>query len=237
MRQPFPHSSEDTAEAVYQIIDDEGHVFGPMDESTLKNWAEEKRITAGMMVLDSAGTRVEPATIFGSHSSGADTEVPGYASTPSRRTSGKSSLTTLRCGAFFIDFALGFVLYNSCEFVAGLLTLRTPGADGWPIWGYLRYLYPIMLAAFLVTRDLWTDNGSIGKHIFGLQVSRHGRIADRRARLRRNAVFVLVALLPFRLGAAVAVPLLILVGLAELITLASGKRLGDRLAGSRVVRA
>lgn len=238
MRRPFPHSSEDTEEAVYQIIDQEGHVFGPIDRSTLKTWADENRITTGMMVLDEAGSRIEPATVLRTGAvTGIDVEMPGYQPSVSQHpTQVKKARPAQRFAAFFIDFAMGFVLYNSVEFVGGLLTLRAPGADAWPIWGYLRYLYPIMLAAFLVTRDLWTERGSLGKHLMGLQVTRHGRIADRSAMIRRNAIFALVALLPFRYGAWLAVPLLITVGVVELVAIWSGKRIGDRLAGTRVVR-
>jgi uncharacterized RDD family membrane protein YckC len=123
-----------------------------------------------------------------------------------------------RFGAFLIDLALLLLL-------SGLTTLLGPVA-----------------AVFAFLYQLFRDAGgaSIGKRLLGMKVvSKTGRPATATQWILRNVVFVLptIALVVPALGFLAESGLeLLIAGIELVLLLVTGSRLGDRIAGTTVVR-
>lgn len=141
----------------------------------------------------------------------------GY-SLPAAATKGQ------RFGAYFIDACIGAVLF----------LVVTPLSLIPVIGSVISFVIPL----FWLFRDI--NGSSPGKAALGLSVaSRDGGPSSQQQRIMRNLPFG-IAFLPYVIpfvGTAAAAPLAGLVWLAECISvLATGERLGDKLAGTVVTK-
>lgn len=213
---------------MYQVVGTDGQVYGPHDVVTLKQWAEEGRLTRNTTIIDpitgnagTAGMLLKDDDVFPL------AVPPVVASTPLVKSVGAPQMTG---GLSFSEFLARFGGYLLDQ----LIILPVVLLAAIPFVGLL--LSPLVLLYWL-SRDA-AGGRSIGKRVTGNQVVRldGGPVGWGHSALR-NIVFavVLLEMLPVVGVFAWGVTHLVISLVEIILVLSTRRRIGDYLAGTVVV--
>ncbi|HWA84498.1 MAG TPA: RDD family protein [Fimbriimonadaceae bacterium] len=233
---------------MYQVLDRSGQTFGPAPVDVLRQWAFEHRLTPDLIVIDTAtgqqglagdmlrgmGVFIDPLP---PDPDPAVVQPVGYTYQGSTAP-GQPPMLQTRAVAFFIDFLIGMLVYQTLHGLFEMLFVRFQ-TSGWGILDYLDYLFIPASALYFLFRDAFFPGQSIGKRIAGLKVvTATGNPPAPLASVKRNlwATPILFLAMP-GLGYLALALILLAFPIDSFLVLTQGKRFGDTLAGTTVVNS
>jgi uncharacterized RDD family membrane protein YckC len=227
---------------MYQVIGSDGQVYGPVDVSTLKEWASRQRLLPQTMMIDPiSGQTLPAAQVLANHdvfpASAPPLGMPMVA-VPTQVTAAATwdgSGTFAQSGNVVADAALGA---RFCAFLIDLiLSVPLAALGAIPVVGFL---FAPLLCLYWLSRDSFFGGQSVGKRVLGLRAVREdGQPFTWGDSAKRNIVYIglLLEAIPIA-GPVLFGTILALTGLLEFaLVLFTGRRLGDRLGGTRVAAA
>jgi uncharacterized RDD family membrane protein YckC len=235
---------------MYQIIDQSGQKFGPASLDILRQWANERRLTPDMIVIDEAtgqqglagdmlvgmGVFIDPVPPSSDDPVVTNTPPAGYAVQGGNEPGGLPTLQN-RAAAFFVDLVLGTSFYLTLRFGLTFLLLPKVDTTQMSILLYVDYLFIPATGLYFLFRDAIYTDQSVGKRLSRIKVATtNGKKITPMHSALRNISAAPMIFLPIPFVGYLALAMLVLGGLAEaFMVLTQGKRIGDGIAMTKVV--
>lgn len=235
---------------MFQVVGQDGQIYGPVNDKELKLWYEQGRLTRDTAVIDPISSQSGPAWMMLKDYEIFPMDLPPVASAPLQATPPQphTVLSMPQVAPLPMHVTHAYAQVQGDSLVAADLG---PRFLGWLIDGtvalplvvfgavpFIGIFVAPLLCLYWLFRDAFFGGQSIGKRVLGMRVVHlDGRPIRTGQSFLRNIIYLplLILMIPYIgdvAGAVVAFCAL----LDGVFVLASRRRMGDRLAQTIVVR-